>query len=69
MVLGTLGACLNAPELKEITWRSEMKKRSLYTTSAGVNAELFDRKIDDMDSRLSFASWVNRGNALFGKSS
>ncbi|PAV20129.1 hypothetical protein PNOK_0506300 [Pyrrhoderma noxium] len=41
LVIGILGASLNAPELKEITWRSEMRKR----------------KIDEMDSRLSFANW------------
>ncbi|KAJ7917488.1 magnesium transporter [Mycena leptocephala] len=49
LVLGTLGASLNAPPLKEITWAAEMRKRS----------------IDEMDSRLSFASFVNRGNNLF----
>jgi len=49
LILGIVGASLNAPPLKEITWRSEMQKR----------------KIDDMDSRLSFASWINRGNDLY----
>ncbi|EJD07525.1 uncharacterized protein FOMMEDRAFT_73630 [Fomitiporia mediterranea MF3/22] len=52
LILGIIGASLNAPELKEITWRSEMRKR----------------KIDDMDSRLSFASWTNRGNELLSSS-
>ncbi|KAI5123525.1 hypothetical protein M0805_006685 [Coniferiporia weirii] len=51
LVLGILGASLNAPELKEVTWRSEMKKR----------------KIDDMDSRLGFASWMNKGNSLLSR--
>jgi len=51
LVVGIVGACLNAPELREITWRSEMKKMT----------------IDDMDSRLSFANWVNRGNLIFGE--
>ncbi|KAH8116440.1 magnesium transporter [Phellopilus nigrolimitatus] len=50
LVIGILGASLNAPELREITWRSEMKKR----------------KIDDVDSRLSFASWTNKGNEILG---
>ncbi|KAJ7066521.1 magnesium transporter [Mycena amicta] len=50
LVLGTLGASLNAPKLKEISWAAEMQKRS----------------IDDMDSRLSFASFVNRGKHVFG---
>jgi len=49
LVLGILGASLNSPTLKEITWAAEMRKRS----------------IDDMDSRLSFASFVNRGKNLF----
>jgi len=48
LVIGVLGASLNAPPLKDITWQSEMKKRS----------------IDEMDSRLSFASFVNRGRAF-----
>lgn len=29
LILGILGATLNAPELKEITWRSEMAKRQV----------------------------------------
>ncbi|KAJ7255515.1 magnesium transporter [Mycena haematopus] len=49
LVLGTLGASLNAPPLKEISWSAEMRKRS----------------IDEMDSRLGFASFVNRGKNLF----
>jgi len=48
LVLGVLGASLNAPPLKDITWQSEMKKRT----------------IDDMDSRLGFASFINRGRSL-----
>ncbi|KAJ7334234.1 magnesium transporter [Mycena olivaceomarginata] len=49
LVLGTLGASLNAPSLKEISWAAEMRTRS----------------IDEMDSRLGFASFVNRGKNLF----
>ncbi|KAL5536946.1 hypothetical protein ACEPAF_769 [Sanghuangporus sanghuang] len=48
LILAIIGASLNAPELKEITWRSEMRKR----------------KIDDMDSRLGFANWNNRGSQI-----
>jgi len=48
LVIGVLGASLNVPPLKDITWQSEMKKRS----------------IDEMDSRQSFASYVNRGRTL-----
>ncbi|KAH7907475.1 magnesium transporter [Hygrophoropsis aurantiaca] len=49
LILGILGASLNAPPLKEITWASEMKTRS----------------IDGMDSRLGFANYNNRGRMLF----
>ncbi|KAK7025233.1 magnesium transporter [Favolaschia claudopus] len=49
LICGTLGASLNAPPLKEISWAAEMRKRN----------------IDEMDSRLGFASFVNRGRNLF----
>ncbi|KAK0239150.1 magnesium transporter [Armillaria nabsnona] len=49
LALGILGASLNAAPLKEITWASEMDKRS----------------IDEMDARPSFASYVNRGKNIF----
>ncbi|KIK08832.1 hypothetical protein K443DRAFT_1040 [Laccaria amethystina LaAM-08-1] len=52
MVLGIIGASLNAPKLKEITWASEMRKH----------------KIDEMDSRLGFANYVSRGKILFKSS-
>ncbi|KAH9995408.1 magnesium transporter [Russula compacta] len=48
LFLGIIGACLNAPALKEITWASEMRTR----------------KIDDMDTRMGFADFVTRGNVL-----
>ncbi|KAF9477591.1 hypothetical protein BDN70DRAFT_810425 [Pholiota conissans] len=51
LFLGILGACLNTPALKEITWSSEMRKH----------------KIDEMDSRLGFASYVNRGKQVLYK--
>ncbi|KAF5335958.1 hypothetical protein D9611_006415 [Ephemerocybe angulata] len=49
LVLGIVGASLNAPPLKEITWSSEMRKRT----------------IDEMDSRLGFANYVTRGRNIF----
>ncbi|KZT21580.1 hypothetical protein NEOLEDRAFT_1121009 [Neolentinus lepideus HHB14362 ss-1] len=52
LFLGILGASLDTPALKEITWASEMKKRS----------------INEMDSRLGFADWGNRGSSLLGES-
>ncbi|KAG1770675.1 hypothetical protein EDD22DRAFT_769838, partial [Suillus occidentalis] len=51
LILGLLGASLNAPPLKDITWASEMKKRT----------------IDGMDSRLGFAHYKSRGKFLFTK--
>ncbi|KAF8159475.1 magnesium transporter [Crassisporium funariophilum] len=51
LVLGILGASLDAPHLKEITWASEMRKH----------------KIDEMDSRLGFAGYVNRGRQIFSQ--
>ncbi|KAJ3784838.1 magnesium transporter [Lentinula aff. detonsa] len=45
LAMGILGASLNAAPLKEITWSSEMKTRS----------------IDEMDARLGFANYINRG--------
>ncbi|ESK96516.1 hypothetical protein Moror_7024 [Moniliophthora roreri MCA 2997] len=48
LALGVLGASLNAPALKGITWASEMRKRS----------------IDEMDSRTGFGSFVNRGRRI-----
>jgi len=48
LVLGILGASLNAPPLKDITWASEMKKRT----------------IDEMDSRIGFANYHSRGKSF-----
>ncbi|KAL4065837.1 hypothetical protein J3A83DRAFT_4099064, partial [Scleroderma citrinum] len=45
LVIGTLGASLNAPPLKDITWAGEMKKRT----------------IDGMDARTSLANYISRG--------
>ncbi|KAN0130939.1 magnesium transporter [Lactarius tabidus] len=48
LFLGIVGACVKAPPLKEITWASEMRTRT----------------IDDMDARMGFANFVTRGNVL-----
>lgn len=48
LALGTLGATLRTDDLREITWRSEMKKRSL----------------DDLDPRLSFTTFAQRAGLL-----
>lgn len=48
LVLGVFAATIRSPELKEITWRSEMKKRPL----------------DEIDSRMSFATFARRIGVL-----
>ncbi|KAF7308890.1 hypothetical protein MKEN_01089300 [Mycena kentingensis (nom. inval.)] len=50
LIIGTVGASLNTPALKELSWVAETQKRT----------------IDDMNSRLGFASYVNRGRNIFG---
>ncbi|CAE7073598.1 unnamed protein product [Rhizoctonia solani] len=45
-----LGVSRSAPELKEISWASQMRYQ----------------KIDDVHSRLGFASFNHRGKKLFG---
>lgn len=67
LILGILGASLNAPHLKDITWQSEMKQQ--YVSSVLIrfisNAYAWSvRTIDGMDSRMGFGSFVNRGKAL-----
>ncbi|KAF8595778.1 hypothetical protein BDV93DRAFT_528459 [Ceratobasidium sp. AG-I] len=46
-----IGAAINAPALKENSWASEMRSR----------------KIDDVTSRLGFASFNHRGRLVFGR--
>ncbi|KZV94582.1 hypothetical protein EXIGLDRAFT_736606 [Exidia glandulosa HHB12029] len=50
MFVGIVGAALKTPELKEISWASEMKSRS----------------IDEFDSRMGFMTLNHRGTKLFG---
>ncbi|KIO10759.1 hypothetical protein M404DRAFT_128867 [Pisolithus tinctorius Marx 270] len=49
LVLGILGASMNSPPLKDITWASEMKKRT----------------IDEMDARPGLASYVSRAKMFY----
>jgi hypothetical protein len=51
MLLGIVAASLNAPPLREITWASEMHKRT----------------IDEMDSRMTLANFVPRGRSFLSK--
>ncbi|KIL69289.1 hypothetical protein M378DRAFT_70063 [Amanita muscaria Koide BX008] len=48
LILGVAGASFNAPQLKEITWASEMRKR----------------KLDEVNSRAGFATYVTRGRNM-----
>lgn len=64
MMLGIIGASLNAPKLKEITWASEMRKQWVSWLTHIHAHEPFS-KIDEMDSRLGFANYVSRGKILF----
>jgi hypothetical protein len=70
LVLGVLGASLNAPPLKDITWQSEMKKRCIFSflSSLLVLMRRTASSIDEMDSRLGFASYVNRGRTFISTS-
>jgi len=48
LVLATVGATIRSPELREVTWRSEMKHRST----------------EEQDPRLSFATFAQRAGLL-----
>lgn len=67
LILGLLGASLNAPPLKDITWASEMKKRWVMFRMLIYSLKQCPgfRTIDGMDSRLGFAHYKSRGKFLF----
>ncbi|KAL9713557.1 hypothetical protein Ac2012v2_003168 [Leucoagaricus gongylophorus] len=48
-ILGIIGAALLGPPLKQISWASEMRQH----------------KIDEMDARVGFASYIHRGRRIF----
>ncbi|KAG6381692.1 hypothetical protein JVT61DRAFT_293 [Boletus reticuloceps] len=65
LILGTLGASLNAPPLKDITWASEMKKRWVLSNVSELQVFITpSRTIDEMDSRLGFANYHSRGKSF-----
>jgi len=45
LVIGVVGAAVRTPELREMTWRSEMKRRAT---------------LDHLDPRMSFATFARR---------
>ncbi|KZT09839.1 uncharacterized protein LAESUDRAFT_721992 [Laetiporus sulphureus 93-53] len=53
LAIGIVGATVRTPELREVTWRSEMKRR------AG----------EEQDPRMSFATFVQRAGILNGPTS
>ena len=65
-MLGTIGASLNTPELKEITWRSEMKKRCVLMLLLYWSTRLTSRcrPLEDIDPRMSFATFAKRAGIL-----
>lgn len=71
MVLGILGASLNAPQLKEITWASEMRKQCVFSHFLFhlTDVTTFPSTIDEMDSRLGFANFVTRGRNFLSRPS
>ncbi|KAI0788729.1 membrane magnesium transporter-domain-containing protein [Abortiporus biennis] len=52
LVFGIIGSVIRTPELREITWRSEMKRRAQ----------------EDIDPRLSFALFAKRAGLLSSES-
>ncbi|KZT70796.1 hypothetical protein DAEQUDRAFT_764365 [Daedalea quercina L-15889] len=48
LVLGIIGSAIRTPELREVTWRSEMKRRSN----------------EEQDPRLSFTTFAQRAGIL-----
>ena len=67
LVLGTLGATLRTDELKEITWRSEMKKRCVYPVTSPVaftDTCSHIRPLEDIDPRQSFSTFAQRAGLL-----
>ncbi|KAH9840044.1 magnesium transporter [Rhodofomes roseus] len=48
LILGIVGSAIRTPELREVTWRSEMKRRSA----------------EEQDPRLSFTTFAQRAGIL-----
>ncbi|KAI0705235.1 hypothetical protein BC835DRAFT_1261489 [Cytidiella melzeri] len=81
-VLGTVAATIRAPELKEITWRSEMKKRYVdaassppcFWVSYGM-IPFFSRwtglnsPLEEIDPRMSFTNFAQRAGLVAGEKS
>lgn len=64
LALGILGAVMRVDELKEITWRSEMKKRCVYVLMSCMTVLTRHRPLEDIDPRLSFATFAKRAGFL-----
>jgi hypothetical protein len=60
LALGILGASVNTPPLKEITWVAEMQTRCVRLVPPAVCAAVADerrRSWAEMNTRLGFADW------------
>ncbi|KAJ3491377.1 hypothetical protein NLI96_g761 [Meripilus lineatus] len=74
LILGTIGATVRTPELREITWRSEMKRRYASPLTRNIlflrilqqtnSLLLFRRAQEELDPRLSFKLFAQRAGLL-----
>ena len=67
LALGVIGAAIRTPELREVTWRSEMKRRcvlSLSTRGIIPNSDIRARSAEEQDPRLSFKTFAERAGIL-----
>lgn len=64
LILGMIGASLNVPLLKDISWASEMKKRCAHSIYLIPSSPVLSRTIDEMDSRLGFANYHSRAKSI-----
>ena len=67
LVLGTIGATMRSPELKEITWKREMKRRYVETASCNVvlaSDVIINRPLNEIDPRMSFTRFAERAGIL-----
>ena len=66
-MLGTVAAAIRTPELKEITWRSEMKKRCVvlhFSSLLVLTDYALLRPLEELDPRLSFSNFARRAGLL-----
>jgi hypothetical protein len=72
LAFGILGASVNTPPLKEITWVAEMQTRCVRLVPPAVCAAVADgtrtgRSWAEMNTRLGFADWGAHAHASGGQ--